>query len=1329
MSEDTFYQSLELALDQPVGCLSMSPENRDIVLGARKGLFIVDLHRPYDPPRFLAHSATWDVADIQWSPHPERRSWVASTSSQKALIWNLDLPSPSTVDSNSRTIRSPIQFVLEAHTRAICDINWSVFNVDVLATCAIDSWTYTYDLRLGGKTAVQGFCAWNSPATQVKWNRQDPHILATSHDSRVLVWDTRNPAEPILQINAHNEKIYGIDWSRRSSDGLVTCSLDQTVKFWSTNSIQHPVKTIQTSSPVRRARHLPFGRGVMTLPQRSDHVLKMWSVNQLSSPIASFSGHQDTVREFVWRTRGGANSSFDDRQFQLITWGNDRKLRLWPISTETLKKAGFKPGAPIDVRVTRKATSANRSFRQSNLAVPFIPSPSSMSISPFRSGRASHASSYTSSSMATRTIHTPHPASPRPHRPTTNHSSKAAGSSEHVRHSRSLVVQDRLNRHPGYMTAQATASQLNTPNHRLTWMEGVKLYRPSVNQSPRTAHTRSSSVIGPSQLSRSLSQDRRTEASVNDSQPAPGPQTLGEELTSAQRNFPRITFEQIAVQSRTCSVGLYGPWAARGGIAFLRIMFSFPKSYPELKPPSIEIERSSDVSARTRAFLLKSARELMRDHVHNCKPAAFESCLRFLLGDRSTALEAAKVERFVDSDEEMREPTPGMRPDVLQNNVSVPSPRQAGACFTPEGRLIIFYCGDFRTVQSPQIAMAFPKRNYKFEAFGSLAVTPITNKNQGGSRTGLDEESSESDEALKLPRSRRIRMQSDLVSTAGPLPAREISTLITVRSISMLKPLPIPKLESQDPIVIIDSILDLTSSVDDPVRYRTWVLVRIFILSMTEFLSQAGYPNDNSAVFLEILRYLRGIHDLETLGYVACVMELNRRTCGAQRRDRRLQNDRVTFADDQSAPTTDYFNSKGVANARRSAPKSSPAGSVLIHTPDLPAAAEASQSPSKGSWSTFFLSLTQGASLSNQAGPGGGRGSSSSNTHAYCTGTTPSPDRAVAMLKQQLAGSSNSYHHQSVDATKRDPTKSRFDYLNNDGRTLSRMRPDVFPVKPAGSTPRKRQIIIVKKIPPPVDHQSLQTRRTIDDDPILQAEMEGYKHYLCDILMRRGKVIERAMVVKLLRVPSDGDLILDGVFIERARLLSGLERASEGGVELVLLCPSCGSPLPSIQSSSSSNPSSVPCPSCHRARPVTLCVICHRPVVGLARDCVNCFHGGHLECMSQWWTDQSCCPTGCGCECASIHIPSLSLPLISDYHPHHHHLPDHIHIHPHHHHQNYPSVDFMSDSLSVRTTLAPTTTTTMISTTSTTSITSGTTSTLFEDHVHRGCSLTVSRLP
>lgn len=47
--------------------------------GARKGLYIVDLQNPYDPPRFLPHNSAWEVADVQWNPFPARSEWVAST--------------------------------------------------------------------------------------------------------------------------------------------------------------------------------------------------------------------------------------------------------------------------------------------------------------------------------------------------------------------------------------------------------------------------------------------------------------------------------------------------------------------------------------------------------------------------------------------------------------------------------------------------------------------------------------------------------------------------------------------------------------------------------------------------------------------------------------------------------------------------------------------------------------------------------------------------------------------------------------------------------------------------------------------------------------------------------------------------------------------------------------------------------------------------------------------------------------------------------------------------------------------------------------------------
>lgn len=64
-NEDTFYQLMSIHIDQPIGSMSISPANRDVALGSRTGLYIVDLQNPYDPPRFLPHASAWEVSDVQ----------------------------------------------------------------------------------------------------------------------------------------------------------------------------------------------------------------------------------------------------------------------------------------------------------------------------------------------------------------------------------------------------------------------------------------------------------------------------------------------------------------------------------------------------------------------------------------------------------------------------------------------------------------------------------------------------------------------------------------------------------------------------------------------------------------------------------------------------------------------------------------------------------------------------------------------------------------------------------------------------------------------------------------------------------------------------------------------------------------------------------------------------------------------------------------------------------------------------------------------------------------------------------------------------------------
>jgi len=72
---------------------------------------------------------------------PHRAEHVASTSNQKAVVYNLSFAPTFSA--------SPIEHTLHAHTRTVTDINWSTHNPDILATCALDGWLWSWDLRAG----------------------------------------------------------------------------------------------------------------------------------------------------------------------------------------------------------------------------------------------------------------------------------------------------------------------------------------------------------------------------------------------------------------------------------------------------------------------------------------------------------------------------------------------------------------------------------------------------------------------------------------------------------------------------------------------------------------------------------------------------------------------------------------------------------------------------------------------------------------------------------------------------------------------------------------------------------------------------------------------------------------------------------------------------------------------------------------------------------------------------------------------------------------------------------------------------------------------------
>ncbi|KPI41424.1 putative RWD, RING finger and WD repeat-containing protein [Cyphellophora attinorum] len=339
---ETFGQDASFHLDQPIGSMTISPSGRDVALASKEGLHIIDLDSPYSPPRHLPHRTPWEVADVQWSPFASRDYWVVSTSNQKALVWNLD----------AKYWQDSVQHILHGHRRAITDINFSAHNPDVLATCAVDSFVHSWDLRAPGRPAIS-FSDWFAAATQVKWSRQDEYVLASSHDKFLRIWDTRKGAIPVRTVEAHSTRIYGLDWNRFERNKIVTCSLDRTIKFWNCDNAEDvPDRVIETPYPVWRARHTPFGWGLMAMAQRGSSSLHLYDRRPIDVPledgrarsVATFSGHNGQIKEFLWRARGGFQDDIDQREFQLVSWGTDKELRLHRVTPEDLERVGYEKG-------------------------------------------------------------------------------------------------------------------------------------------------------------------------------------------------------------------------------------------------------------------------------------------------------------------------------------------------------------------------------------------------------------------------------------------------------------------------------------------------------------------------------------------------------------------------------------------------------------------------------------------------------------------------------------------------------------------------------------------------------------------------------------------------------------------------------------------------------------------------------------------------------------------------------------------------------------------------------------------------------------------------
>nr|XP_056718440.1 GATOR complex protein WDR59 isoform X1 [Euleptes europaea] len=304
--------------DSQATAMSVDCLGQHAVLSGRRFLYIVNLDAPAEGHRKISRQSKWDIGAVQWNPHDSHAHYFAASSNQRIDLYKWK-------DGHGEAGTS-----LQGHTRVISDLDWAVFEPDLLVTSSVDTYIYIWDIKDTRKPTVSLSAV--AGASQVKWNKKNANCLATSHDGDVRIWDKRKPGTAVEYLAAHLSKIHGLDWHPDNENILATSSQDNSVRFWDYRQPRKYLNILPCQVPVWKARYTPFSNGLVTVmvPQlRRENSLLLWNIFNLNTPVHTFVGHDDVVLEFQWRKQKEGS-----KDYQLVTWSRDQTLRMWRVDCQ-----------------------------------------------------------------------------------------------------------------------------------------------------------------------------------------------------------------------------------------------------------------------------------------------------------------------------------------------------------------------------------------------------------------------------------------------------------------------------------------------------------------------------------------------------------------------------------------------------------------------------------------------------------------------------------------------------------------------------------------------------------------------------------------------------------------------------------------------------------------------------------------------------------------------------------------------------------------------------------------------------------------------------------
>ncbi|KAJ2551516.1 Protein tssc1 [Coemansia sp. RSA 1933] len=260
-------------------------------------------------------------SDTQPSPHSvvchpaahSKRAAVVSSSS--VSIWDLAHPSePSST------------YTISAQTQAMDDIEaaaWHPTNADQLSTTD-STCIRTWDTRAQKTHPTMAIeCAHSAKVRALDYNPNLPYILASGgDDGSVRIWDLRNPAAALMEMDNHTHWVYGVEFNPNHDQLLLSAGSDGLVNLESAVSVSsaHVVAGIGSRSGSNECRSRRNST-VDADAARTDGDLDSSSDNDDAQKptdglVAQFDDHETSVYAAHWSAADPwifASLSFDGR--------------------------------------------------------------------------------------------------------------------------------------------------------------------------------------------------------------------------------------------------------------------------------------------------------------------------------------------------------------------------------------------------------------------------------------------------------------------------------------------------------------------------------------------------------------------------------------------------------------------------------------------------------------------------------------------------------------------------------------------------------------------------------------------------------------------------------------------------------------------------------------------------------------------------------------------------------------------------------------------------------------------------------------------------------